>query len=110
MSKYASAIEINRYAESRDDQLNRLTRQLREANARNEKAFDQGAAMVVRALRNGATLSDVAKKIRWMDLGETAIPRTFTNEDTSRIAVPLEFEDSDEHTEPMVVIPFGIRP
>ena len=111
MSKFLAAVEINRHTQSKDEQINLLTKQLREAHARNARAFDQGAAMVVRAIRRGAHVEEVATKIRWEVVDGPAVTRARTYElnadDTARIAIPMELEDSDEHTEPMAAIPLA---
>jgi hypothetical protein len=115
MSKFVAAIEVDR----RYTQLDRVTRQLREATARCERAFDQGAAMVINALRAGAALEDVERKVRWEHVNDAAkaptqlaIPTAPAPvqvpsmcQDTDRICIPLEFEDSDEFTDPMISIP-----
>lgn len=105
--KYVAAIEVNRHHESKDDQLDRLTRQLREEKARNAKAFDSGAAMVINAIRMGVPIEEIATKVRWDLLQEPYVARTKTEEwdDTARIAIPLEFADSEEITEVGVEIP-----
>src|SRR5688500_7406038 len=104
MNKFIAAIEIDRRRETREAQVDRLTRQLREANAKVSKAFDQGMQTAVAMLRQGATIDQIESKI----LPEHVIPATprdFDPDDTARIAIPMELEDSDEHTEPCIVIP-----
>jgi hypothetical protein len=101
--KLSAVVEVDRRSrtEATIDQLDRLTRQLRAANARNAKAFDEGAAMIVRAMRRGARLEDLACKINWELVDGPACARTTTVE----MAVPVEFSDSEEYTEPMASIP-----
>lgn len=96
-------IEIYRRDETKDAKITRLTRQLRDAQNKNAKAFDQGAAMVVSALRQGASIDEVERKIMWEHV-DTAVAQPYY-EDTAKVAVPLELDDSEEPTEPIIMLP-----
>ncbi len=90
-----------------DRRLDRLSRQLRDEKLRNARAFEQGAAMVINALKKGASLDEVSEKVRW-DLVDNYSPTVASiKKALSESPVPLEFDDSDEHTEPMILLEFA---
>lgn len=103
MSKHLFELPT-RTLESLESKVDRLDRQLYEARARADKAFDQGAAMVLRALELGATPEEIKLKIRWEHVDPPERARTKT-EELAPPPIPMEMHDSDEHTEPMALIP-----
>lgn len=93
-----------------DSRVDRLSRQLRDEKLRNARAFDQGAAMVVNALRSGASLDEVSEKIRWALVDDYSPATASVKKALAEAPIPVEFEDSEEHTEPTILLEFEYVP
>lgn len=117
MTKLLAAVELDRRLpdhhepqRSRDER-DRLTRQLRAASEKAAKSWDDGFAACVDMVRRGASLDQLYAKLRGHPAEIPQVARVTTREfgpdETTRVAIPLELWESEEKTEPMVLIPFA---